>query len=89
MAFKKTSTASPIFSEEKVVTRPNPRALSVSDAARCLGVGRTLFYELLVSGEIASVHIGRRRLILTSEIDRFLAAKMPMSGMPEKVGGGS
>jgi excisionase family DNA binding protein len=36
---------------------------SVHEAAGALGIGRSLLYELLAAGEIASVSIGRRRLI--------------------------
>jgi excisionase family DNA binding protein len=36
---------------------------SVPEAAGALGIGRSLLYELLAAGEIASVSIGRRRLI--------------------------
>lgn len=33
--------------------------LSITDAARSLAVGRGVMYELINSGEIESVHIGR------------------------------
>lgn len=33
--------------------------LSVAEAAKCLSVGRTTMYELIHSGAIESVHIGR------------------------------
>ncbi len=33
--------------------------LSVEQAAKCLSVGRSTMYELINSGEIESVHIGR------------------------------
>ena len=35
--------------------------LSLVEAARRLGIGRTSMYELLDAGEIESVHIGRLR----------------------------
>ena len=37
--------------------------LTVSDAARRLGISRSLFYELLAAGEIESIHVGRLRRI--------------------------
>ena len=33
--------------------------LSVTEAAKCLSIGRSTLYELINSGEIESVHIGR------------------------------
>lgn len=47
----------------------------INDAARVLGVGRTKFYELLDAGQIATVTIGRRRLVpaedLVAYVDRL------------------
>jgi excisionase family DNA binding protein len=40
-----------------------PVLLNIPEAACALGIGRSLLYELLAGGEIASVSIGRRRLI--------------------------
>ena len=41
---------------------PTPRVmLSITDAARCLSVGRSTMYELINSGAIETVHIGRLR----------------------------
>jgi len=37
--------------------------LSVDEAARCLGVGRTILYELMNAHEFRSVKIGGKRLI--------------------------
>ena len=45
----------------------------IPDACRLLGVGRSSIYELIASGRLASVSIGRRRLIAASEIERFAA----------------
>jgi excisionase family DNA binding protein len=46
--------------------------LSIDDAAIALGIGRTQTYELVMSGKIASVKIGRRRLIVRSELESFV-----------------
>jgi excisionase family DNA binding protein len=37
--------------------------LTIEEAARRLGIGRTLMYSLVMSGEIESVTIGRLRRI--------------------------
>lgn len=89
MTLKKSSTTQSEPSSSPTDLRAVPRALSISEAARSLGIGRTLFYELLLSGDIASVHIGRRRLILATEIDRFLASRMPKADPANTSGGRS
>lgn len=46
-------------------------ALSVDEAAHYLGVARATLYRLMDTA-IPSFHIGRRRLILRSHLDRYL-----------------
>ena len=36
-----------------------------------LGIGRTTFYELVNTGRISTVHIGRRRLVHADKLERF------------------
>ncbi|MGI8869471.1 MAG: helix-turn-helix domain-containing protein [Mycobacteriales bacterium] len=36
------------------------------------GIGRTTYFELIASGELASVKIGRRRLVISDSIDRYI-----------------
>jgi excisionase family DNA binding protein len=43
------------------------------DAARVLGIGRSLLYELLSSGQIRSRKFGQVVLIPRSELERFVA----------------
>jgi excisionase family DNA binding protein len=50
-----------------------PQALDVKQAAARLGVSPTTMHELVISGEIPSVKVGRRRLIAASTITRLLA----------------
>jgi excisionase family DNA binding protein len=50
-----------------------PHALDVKQAAARLGVSPTTMHELVMSGQVASVKVGRRRLIAASTIDRMLA----------------
>ena len=51
-----------------------PRALiSVSEAARVIGVSRSYAYELVASGLLASVRLGRRVLVPVSAIDDLIA----------------
>jgi len=44
-------------------TTPERLLLTVEEAAQRLGIGRSLFYELLALGDIESVRIGRLRRI--------------------------
>lgn len=46
--------------------------LSVEETADMLGLGRTHTYELVMSGRISSVKIGRRRLVVRSALDGFV-----------------
>ncbi|HEX3919377.1 MAG TPA: helix-turn-helix domain-containing protein [Caulobacteraceae bacterium] len=40
-----------------------PRAYRVGDFCKAFGIGRSLAYELMSSGELPSIKVGRRRLI--------------------------
>jgi excisionase family DNA binding protein len=45
------------------VTHPTRLVLTIEQAARRLGIGRTLMYSLVMTGEVESVTIGRLRRI--------------------------
>jgi excisionase family DNA binding protein len=47
--------------------------VSVEDAAMLLGIGRTVAYRLVNAGDLRSVKIGRRRLVVRSSIEEFVA----------------
>lgn len=47
--------------------------LTPEDAAEIIGVGRTKLYELLRSGAIESVRIGRARRIPVDALDDYVA----------------
>ncbi|BFV58376.1 hypothetical protein KCMC57_up34800 [Kitasatospora sp. CMC57] len=51
-------------------------ALTVEEAARRLGIGRTKMYEFVVSGEIPSVKIGSLRRIPAEAVGAFLAKRL-------------
>lgn len=48
--------------------------LTVEEAARRLGVGRTTMYALIASGQIASVAIGRLRRVPAEALPAYVAA---------------
>ncbi|MER7751091.1 helix-turn-helix domain-containing protein [Kitasatospora sp. NPDC097643] len=56
-------------------TAPDPTlvALTVEEAARRLGVGRTTMYGLVSSGEVPSVMIGRLRRIPAQALSDYIA----------------
>lgn len=53
--------------------------VTVPQAAQALKVGRSVVYELLLTGDIASIKIGRsRRVVLASLLD-FIARQLSSS----------
>lgn len=51
-----------------------PLLLSTDEAMQVLGVGRSTFLELVYSGAVESVKVGRRRLIPTEALEDYVAA---------------
>jgi len=51
---------------------PERIVLTVEEAAERLGVGRTLLYALVCSGDIESIAIGRLRRIPLDALDEFV-----------------
>ena len=49
-----------------------PRLVGVASAQKRLGIGRSLCWELIASGELPSVRIGRRRLVPVEAIDDYV-----------------
>jgi len=46
--------------------------LTVVEAARRLGIGRSLMYELLEAGQIRSIHVGRLRRVPVEALADFV-----------------
>ncbi len=49
-------------------------ATSVTEAARALGLGRTKTYELITSGALETLKVGRRTLVTTHSLRAFAQA---------------
>jgi excisionase family DNA binding protein len=47
-------------------------AVSPNEAARICGIGRTMLYAALSSGELPSIKIGTRRLIMIDTLREWL-----------------
>jgi excisionase family DNA binding protein len=60
---------------------PPPILLSVPQACSAAGIGTTMMYELLSSGAIRSVKVGRRRLIERDSIKRWQASLIANAGL--------
>lgn len=46
--------------------------LTVEEAAQRLAIGRSLMYELLTSGRITSIHVGRLRRVPCGALSDFV-----------------
>jgi excisionase family DNA binding protein len=55
--------------------------LDVREAARVLGIGRSTVYELIASGEIEVVHIGRSARVPVAALHEFVD-RCRRSGLP-------
>ena len=57
---------------DEIAPPPEPTTMvSIAEAARLLGCSRTSLYAALDSDQLASRHIGRRRLVPRAALDRF------------------
>jgi excisionase family DNA binding protein len=50
----------------------DPIAISVEEARKSLGIGRTKLYELVGQGRLKALKIGRRTLILVASIHALI-----------------
>jgi len=66
----------PVTRDEQVIQvtlQPDVQLLlSVVEAAQRLGIGRTLMYELLGSGQIGSMHVGRLHKVPADALTAFI-----------------
>jgi excisionase family DNA binding protein len=53
----------------------DPVTVTIPDALRLSGLGRTKLYDLLTKGEIQSVRVGTRRLIVFASLKALLTPK--------------
>jgi excisionase family DNA binding protein len=50
------------------------RAMSVGEAAKAAGIGRTMLFEEIRKGRITARKVGRRTIIMVDELDAWLKA---------------
>jgi excisionase family DNA binding protein len=60
------------ISYEAPTPGPLPVTISVEEAAALLGIGRTIAYGLVLGGQLRSVKIGRRRLVVRASIEEYV-----------------
>lgn len=53
-------------------TDPNKIAYRIDEAVNATGLGRTFLYERIASGDLKSIKVGARRLILREDLLEFL-----------------
>ena len=68
--------ASPPIPVPKIVVtqQPVPLLVSVKEARRLIGVSNTRIYDLINDGSLETVHIGKRRMIRYSSLQRIAGA---------------
>jgi excisionase family DNA binding protein len=64
-----------IATERHPSQREPDHLLSIEQAARALGVGRTALYSEIGAGRVRSVKVGRRRLIPSSAISEVASGQ--------------
>ena len=55
-----------------IESNPNKISYRIDEAVKASGLGRTLIYELIASGALQSFKVCGRRLILKTDLIRFL-----------------
>lgn len=64
-----------------IPNEPRPLAVSINEASRMLGIGRTKLHELIAAGKLPARKLGSRTVVLASGIESFLAS-LPAAGKP-------
>ena len=47
-------------------------AISINDAAKALGLGRTSIYAMIADGQLEAFKLGRRRLVTAASVRRLI-----------------
>jgi len=49
-----------------------PLAVTVREACRLTGIGRTLLYDMIRDGRVKALRLGRRRLVTTASLNALI-----------------
>jgi excisionase family DNA binding protein len=63
------------MANRKKTSAHEPLTVSVLTAAGMLGISRSRIYELLATGEIETIKIGRRNLVLVESLKTFVEVR--------------
>jgi len=53
--------------------------LTIPEAARVLGVSRSILYQLVQAGEVATIKIGRSRRVPILALEQYVSARLTHS----------
>ena len=59
----------------KQTTHIAPVGLSIADACRAAGIGRSMLYEEIAAGRLKTFKVGRRRLVSPRALQEWADAK--------------
>jgi excisionase family DNA binding protein len=60
--------------------------ISVEEAAQALGIGRSQTYELVMGGQVESVKIGKRRLVVAASLDVYVQRLKAAAESTDQIG---
>ena len=60
----------------RIAEQDRPKLVDGEVACHYMGIKRSKLWQLILSGELKSIKVGRRRLIPMSAIDDFIASKL-------------
>jgi excisionase family DNA binding protein len=58
----------------------DPITATIAEFCKLSGIGRSKTYELLAAGDLESIHVGVRRLIVVASYRRFVARLQAAAG---------
>ena len=64
---------SPMLADDGAAADPSALTCSVPEAARLLGIGETLMRELIRTGRVPALRLGRRVLVSRAALERLVA----------------
>lgn len=63
-----------------IVYGPEPLMVKPLEAARLIGVGKNVMYQLLASGDVSSIKLGHSRLVPVSSLRAWIARELEAQG---------
>jgi len=76
-AVQQLATALLAVMRAETVTDGPDRLLSVDEAAKQLGIGRSALYAELAAGRLRSLKVGRRRLVPSGAVAEYMRRAIP------------